>query len=133
MAERLTINQRKQESKKFIWVTFQLEGIHKFPAAATDPSLADVRFLSYEHRHLLHFKVAIQVWQNDRDIEFIQFKRWLLKLYGSETLHLDYLSMEMIAENLFDEIANKYPNREVVIDVAEDGENGCSITFPVIT
>ena len=36
---------RIQESaKRFIWVTFQREGIHKFPAAATDSNLADVAY-----------------------------------------------------------------------------------------
>ena len=29
-------------TKSFIWVTFQKEGIHKYPAAATDPKLAEV-------------------------------------------------------------------------------------------
>ena len=28
--------------KNFIWVTFQKEGIHKYPQALTDPELKDV-------------------------------------------------------------------------------------------
>jgi hypothetical protein len=28
------------EAKRQIWVTWQKEGIHKYPAAATDPALA---------------------------------------------------------------------------------------------
>ena len=40
------------KSKKMIWVTFQKEGIHKYPAALDDPKLAtgnwdDVSFLGY--------------------------------------------------------------------------------------
>ena len=51
---------------KMIWVTFQKEGIHKYPAALTDPALAtgdeyDVSFLGYPHRHTFHFKVWISV------------------------------------------------------------------------
>ena len=47
-----------------IWVTFRKEGIHKYPAALNDPTLAtgdeyDVSFLGYPHRHMFHFKVAI--------------------------------------------------------------------------
>ena len=66
--------------KTFIWVTFKKEGIHKYPAALEDPALAtgdeyDVSFLGYPHRHIFHFKVEIEVFHNDRDIEFIQFKR----------------------------------------------------------
>lgn len=119
---------------KMIWVTFQREGIHKYPAALTDPNLAtgdeyDVSFLGYPHRHIFHFKVAIEVFHDDRDIEFIQFKRWLENLYKGATLALDFKSCEMIAEDLYGEINSKYPNRDVWIDVSEDNENGCHIQF----
>jgi hypothetical protein len=112
-----------------IWVTFSKEGIHKYPAASEDPSLKtgdeyDVSFLAYPHRHVFHFKVYIQVFHNDRDIEFIQFKRWLLNLYGKNELQLDYRSCEMIADDLQIQINKKYPNREIWIEVSEDNENG---------
>lgn len=125
-----------------IWVTFQKEGIHKYPAALTDPQLAtgdefDVSFLGYPHRHIFHFRVWIDVWHNDRDIEFIQFKRWLQNLYsnnnsaGDPILKLDYKSCEMMADDLYVQIASKYPDRAVWIEVSEDGENGCLIEYPV--
>jgi hypothetical protein len=121
-------------SNKMIWVTFRKEGIHKYPAALTDPKLAtgdeyDVSFLGHPHRHIFHFKVSIEVFHDDRDIEFIQFKRWLENLYKEGTLALDYKSCEMIAEDLYAQIAVRYPNRTVIIDVSEDGENGCNIQF----
>ncbi len=114
---------------KMIWVTFNKEGIHKYPAALTDPALAtgdeyDVSFLGYPHRHTFHFKVWISVTHDDRDIEFIQFKRWLEKLYAEGTLQLDYKSCEMMSGDLFDTISAKYPGREIWIEVSEDGENG---------
>jgi hypothetical protein len=120
--------------KKFIWVTFQKEGIHKYPAALDDPNLAtgdeyDVSFLGYPHRHMFHFKVWIEVTHNDRDIEFIQFKRWLQNLYSDSTLVLDYKSCEMMSDDLHDVITQKYPNREVWIEVSEDGENGSFIKY----
>ena len=70
---------------KMIWVTFKKEGIHKFPAALDDPALAtgdeyDVSFLGYPHRHIFHFKVWIEVFHDDRDIEFIQFKLSLIHI-----------------------------------------------------
>tara|TARA_B100000073_G_scaffold208518_1_gene172914 strand:+ start:265 stop:708 length:444 start_codon:yes stop_codon:yes gene_type:complete len=121
--------------KKLIWVTFRKEGIHKYPAALDDPKLAtggedDVSFLGYPHRHIFHFKIAIEVFHDDRDIEFIQFKRWLEGLYNKGTLQLDYKSCEMIADDLYKEIKQKYPKRDVRIDISEDGENGCEIYFP---
>ena len=119
---------------KMIWVTFQKEGMHKYPAALTDPALAtgdeyDVSFLGYPHRHIFHFKVWIGVEHSDRAIEFIQFKRWLENLYSQGTLQLDYKSCEMMAEDLYEQIAAKYPGREVWIEVSEDGENGALIKF----
>ena len=60
-----------------IWVTFRREGIHCYPEAATNPDLEDVAFLSNPHRHMFHFKVWIDVKHDSREIEFIQFKRWL--------------------------------------------------------
>ena len=115
---------------KTIWVTFKREGIHKYPAALEDPKLADVKFLGYPHRHMFHFKVWIEVFHDDRDIEFIQFKRWLESLYQG-TLELDYKSCEMIADELADQIQTKYPGRQVRIEVSEDGENGCDINYDV--
>jgi hypothetical protein len=119
-----------------IWVTFQKEGIHKYPAAATDPNLAtgdeyDVSFLANPHRHIFHFRVWLGVTHNDRDVEFIQFKRWLEKLYSGTqgVLSLDYKSCEMMADDLYIQIAAKYPGRAVWIEVSEDGENGALIKY----
>jgi hypothetical protein len=85
------------------------------------------------------------VFHDDRDIEFIQFKRWLERLSsgGGErsdkedtsdsnvsVLELDYKSCEMIADELYEKISAKYPGRFVEIEVAEDGENGCQIYYP---
>jgi len=119
---------------KMIWVTFQKEGMHKYPAALTDPNLAtgdeyDVSFLGYPHRHIFHFKVWIGVTHDDRDIEFIQFKRWLQNLYADATLSLDFKSCEMMSQDLYDSISQKYPGREIWIEVSEDGENGSFIKY----
>jgi hypothetical protein len=120
---------------KMIWVTFKKEGIHKYPAALTDPNLNkpnqwdDVSFLGYPHRHIFHFKVWISVTHNDRDIEFIQFKRWLERLYEGGAITLDYKSCEMMSDELYDTISAKYPDREVWIEVSEDGENGSFIKY----
>jgi hypothetical protein len=119
-----------------IWVTFRKEGIHKYPAALEDPNLKtgdeyDVSFLGYPHRHIFHFRVWISVQHNDRDIEFIQFKRWLEGLYSGKqnTLQLDYKSCEMMSDELYEVIKAKYPDREVWIEVSEDGENGSFIKY----
>ena len=134
--QRETVERIKQAAQRQIWVTFRKEGIHCYPAAATDPKLCtageyEVSFLASPHRHMFHFRVSIDVFHNDRDIEFIQFKRWLESLYsGSNTvLELDWKSCEMIADDLYLQIADQYPGRNITIEVSEDGENGCSINY----
>ena len=132
-AEREQIERIRDAAQRNIWVTFQKEGIHCYPVAATDPLLAtgdeyDVSFLASPHRHIFHFRVAIAVYHNDRDIEFIQFKRWLENLYQGQLL-LDHKSCEMIADELYTKIAERFPNRDVSIEVSEDGENGCLIHY----
>lgn len=134
--QRETVERIKEAAQRQIWVTFRKEGIHCYPAAASDPKLNtageyDVAFLASPHRHIFHFRVWIDVWHNDRDIEFIQFKRWLESLYSSNNnvLALDWKSCEMIADDLYTQIAARYPERAVWIEVAEDGENGCLIKY----
>jgi hypothetical protein len=127
-------NRISNAAKRMIWVTFQKEGIHKYPGADTDPKLAtgdeyDVSFLGYPHRHIFHFKVAIQVTHNDRDIEFIQFKRWLENSFRDGVMQLDHKSCEMICDELYMYIANRYPDRDIEITVSEDGENGATIYY----
>lgn len=115
-------------TKRQIEVTFQKEGIHKYPAALTDPNLADVSFLGHPHRHIFHFRVRIGVQHNDRDIEFIQFKRWLESLYSNSTLELNFKSCEMIAEELIGVISDRY-NRSMSVSVYEDNENGAILDY----
>ena len=127
-------NRIKENAERKIWCTFRREGIHRYPAAATDPNLCtageyDVSFLASPHRHIFHFRVWIDVFHNDRDIEFIQFKRWLEGLYSKDILELDFKSCEMIADDLYDQIAARYPERAVWIEISEDNENGCLIKY----
>ena len=120
--------------KSYIWVTFQKEGIHRYPAAATDPKLKtgdwlDVSFLGVPHRHIFHFRVEMEVFHDDRDVEFIQAKRWMESWYQDGTLALDFKSCEMMAKELYAKCIDQWPDRDYVVEVSEDGENGCRIVF----
>ena len=121
-------------AKRMVWVTFRREGIHAYYDANHDPKLKtgdqyDVSFLGMPHRHIFHFTVGIEVFHNNRDIEFIQFKRWLEKLFGDGILELDYKSCEMISDDLCQTISSRYPDRDIEITVSEDGENGATISY----
>jgi hypothetical protein len=129
--QRVTVDRIMEAADRKIWVRFQKEGIHKYPAALEEAHLADVAFLGYPHRHIFHFRVWIDVFHNDRDVEFIQFKRWCESLYNgnNSVLALDYKSCEMMADDLYVQIAAKYPERTVWIEVSEDSENGALIKY----
>ena len=112
------------KAKKYIWVTYQKEGIHRYPDAPKG-----VELLRNPHRHMFHFKVQIEVFHDDRDIEFILFKRELEGLYTDGILQLDYRSCEMMADDLADYIKVNYPGRHLIITVSEDGENGATCYY----
>ena len=119
------------KEQRFIFVTFQKEGIHSYPDAPEG-----VEFLRHPHRHIFHFRVDIEVWNDDREIEFILFKRELEAQYSRETvglskyLHLDHKSCEMLADDLAEYIREEYPGRDLKIEVSEDGENGAISYYP---
>ena len=112
------------DAKKQIYVTFQKEGIHQYPGAPEG-----VEFLQYPHRHMFHFRVEIQVFHDDREIEFILFKRELEGCYESGTLELNHKSCEMMADDLAKYIQDHYPGRFLKIEVSEDGENGAVMYY----
>ena len=107
-----------------IFITFQKEGIHCYPAAPDG-----VEFLKSPHRHIFHFRVTVQVFHNDRDLEFILFKRELEGLYKDSILQMDFQSCEMLAEELINYIYSKYPGRSISVEVSEDGENGATLSY----
>ena len=59
---------------KYIWVTLQKEILHQYNDAPKE-----VEYLKNLHRHILHIKVYVEVFTNDRDIEFIMFKHSIEK------------------------------------------------------
>ena len=104
----------------WIWVTTQFEGFHKYPAAPDE-----VAFLRDRHRHIFKVKVWVEVEHNERDVEFILFKRDVESIisYGV-TFELDNKSCESIADYIQARLFMKYA-RKMRIEISEDGENGC--------
>ena len=45
-------------------------------------------------------------------------------------MQLDFKSCEMMARELAGYIGEKYPDRDIAVEVSEDGENGCRLSFP---
>lgn len=120
--------------KTFVYTSIVKEGYHNFPEAATLPQFAtgdefDVSFLANRHQHYFNIKVWVEVTHSNRDIEFIQLRRFLNEYYGDKAIEFSARSCEMIAEDLHTNIVEKYPNVEIRIDVSEDNINGAYVEF----
>jgi len=109
----------------FIWITTRKEMFHNYPDAPNE-----VSFLRNEHRHIFHFKVYIEIFTNDRDVEFIMFKRDVESIL-SNINDLKWRSCEIVSNYLAIQIRSKYQKRHIKIETSEDGENGVLMDFPV--
>lgn len=127
--QRETADRIQQRADRKIWVTFQRAGFHRYPAANHDPRLSDVSYLGSRHRHLFKFRVEIEIFHNDRELEFHQVLNYCESLYKDNHLEIDYKSVEMLADDLYVRLADKYPERSMAIEVSEDGECGCRIVY----
>lgn len=103
----------------YIWITTQKEMFHCYPKAPEE-----VKFLRNEHRHLFKFKIYLEVYGDNRDVEFIMFKREVEDIINNMFTNLKEKSCEMISNYLHGEIFKLYPDRDMLIEVSEDGENG---------
>jgi hypothetical protein len=122
--------------KRYITVPFQIEGMHHYPGADTNPELAtggwdDVSHLGHEHFHYFFFKVTIQVFDDNRELEFIQFSRLCKRLYAQGVLQMNNKSCEMLAEDLINVLIHtyNYKNREITVEVYEDNINGSIVKY----
>lgn len=109
--------------KTTIIVRTRKEGIHCYPNAPQE-----VEFLKSPHRHEFHIEAEIEVFHDDRELEFILVKRdldnWLSSVYN-----LSFKSCEMIAKDIHTHLDLKWGciKRYVRVDVFEDGENGARV------
>lgn len=112
--------------RTYVIVRLQVDGLHNWPAAREH--FREVDFLSFEHRHVFHIEAKKEVFHDDRDVEFLMFKRDILdylydKYYDYERRSHDFgpMSCEMIAKEVME-------NFECVsVSVFEDNENGAIV------
>jgi len=107
-------------------VKLEIEGLHNWPDAQS--IVPEVGFLSSMHRHKWFITAKKQVNHDDRDVEFIMFKRdieeWLGHTYynlKSRTHEFGAKSCEMLAEEILKEFKCVY------VSVFEDNENGAEV------
>ena len=113
--------------KTNVIVTFQIDGLHCWPDAKK--IIPHMGYLSELHRHLFYFTAKKQVFHDDRDVEFINFKRQLIKYVTDKYFDEQYQccnfkssSCEMLAKELLIKFDLYY------CSVLEDEENGGEVT-----
>lgn len=102
-------------------VSWRMENLH---AWATCPDNHPESHLRNSHRHEFHIKVMVEQLHNDRDVEYLLLKRLLKDQYRDHCPVLYNLSCEQMAERIFLYVKRQYPDRDVRVEVFEDGENG---------
>jgi hypothetical protein len=112
-------------TKTTVIVKLAVDGLHNFPLAVQ--LFPEVSFLAQRHRHMFHFTAAKKVNHDDRDIEFIMFKRDILNklssYYNNETRTHEFgsKSCEMLAREILEHFDCEW------VEVWEDQENGAKV------
>ncbi|WIU39963.1 hypothetical protein [Methylorubrum extorquens] len=112
---------------RMIWVTFKVRGFHCYPGAPEA-----VAYLRERHRHQFGFRVWIEVFGDNREIEFHMTQAWLESLYAKDgVLEADGKSCEMLANELYARMVEeqRFQNRDIWIEVDEDGECGALMRY----
>lgn len=117
---------------KTIQVRTTFEGVHSYPGAPEE-----VAYLRQPHRHIFGVCVEVEVFHDDRELEFIMVKHMIDMYFGNLSIkhgcrQLGTHSCEKISSGLFDYLWTKVtvPHlRYWKVTVDEDGENGASITY----
>lgn len=102
--------------KASIKVRWEFEGFHQYPDAPEE-----VKFLRDMHRHMFKCTAKVQVFHDDREIEFFLLQRELKNKFNS--VFCNELSCEAIARCIASYLREHYPNRGLEVEVSEDGEN----------
>lgn len=116
-----------------VWVTTSFVGHHAWPAAP-----AHRGYLSAEHRHRFGVNVCIGVLHDDREVEFHDLLATVNEAIESlgrviqpeDVRVLGSMSCEMISRRIAAFVMERWPRRDVAVEVDEDGECGSAVVFP---
>lgn len=116
------------DTRTRIFVHTSFEGIHRFENAPEK-----VRFLRNPHRHMFGVKVEMDVFHDDREVEFIMLKHtindWVrMRLSIDGVWAMGCLSCEQVANQIIAYLQKVHgSNRWIRVTVDEDGENGAYV------
>lgn len=112
--------------KSTIVVKLETEFIHRYKDAPEE-----VVFLRAYHRHMLQLDIEMEVFNDDRELEFILVKRDLQEVFNTGLIDVKYVdkSCETICKEIISLLIDKYGNREIIVTASEDGENAGRVYF----
>lgn len=116
----------KTKLARYITARGQYVGFHKYEDAPDE-----VAFLRHRHRHVFKWEATIQVFHDDRELEFFMVKDLIENEILKFTLLQDNLgSCEMQAEKMLMGLLHEYGTlRYYQITVSEDGENDGTVEW----
>ncbi len=113
---------------KTIAARVQFEGVHNWPEAPYE-----VSFLRQPHRHIFGVTAEVEVFKNDREIEFIMLGHKIKKHFAEKAKkdangvwQMGRTSCEDVATELVEWLDKMYcenGHRYIIVTVDEDGEN----------
>lgn len=115
--------------KTYIKVSNVKEGYHFYKDAPEE-----VSFLRNTHRHLFKVYSTIEVFSNDRELEFFCVQREIDKLLTTLFDTNTNNSCEFMCMYLIENLQLKYgTHRRYIIEVSEDGENSAIVDTEIST
>jgi 6-pyruvoyl-tetrahydropterin synthase len=109
--------------KKTVWITTSFIGYHQWPDAP-----ARRFYLRELHRHKFNVRVAVEVIDSDREVEFHDLKDSVNLVLSEFPEKLGSQSCEHLALVIYGRLPKNLNIVEVTVD--EDGECGATLTWP---
>jgi len=115
----------------YVKVKYRVDGVHCFKEAFGSHS-----YLRYKHRHTFHIMLKVEVFHNNREIEFFALKNEIKELFAhtfeevNGFLEFGESSCEDLAKWLLERFDRKYSitrRRKLVVSVSEDGDNEAEV------
>lgn len=103
-----------------IIVNTSFEGFHKY-----DNAPEEVSYLRNMHRHVFHVNVEMEVYHDNRELEFIMVKHTIDEFIQEVFIGTQGVqSCEQIGEKICKYLTEQYGERKIICTVLEDNENG---------
>lgn len=114
-----------QTNMTTVIVNTSFEGLHRY-----DEAPKEVIYLRNLHRHIFYVNVELEVFHDNRELEFIMIKHAIDKFIAETFEGTDGVqSCEQIGKSICRFLTQQYGERKIVCTVMEDNENGGRVYY----